>query len=352
MLRSRSLVTSLALAVGTFVLAVYSSGFALHGEAASPQNPPRDRRPGQAAPETARERELKQALDDKRIGPYIELARLQQGRSAFQEAESTLISARQAFPTDVQPLQMLATHYRQSGQLDKAGGVLEDIAKLNASDKQSQHVVAMFYWDRISKDQSLTPEQKRPLIQSGLAAADRALALDPDFITAIGYRGLLLRALAAIEPNPATQESLIAEAQAHGNRAAELTKAKSPTATGAPAQPAAERAVPIRPPAYPGNSAGFAPVRVGGNIRAPAKTKDVRPIYPEDALAAKVQGVVIIEATIDPQGLVSDARVLRGVPLLDQAAVDAVSQWEFQPTLVNGTPVPVIMTVTVNFTAQ
>jgi protein TonB len=65
-----------------------------------------------------------------------------------------------------------------------------------------------------------------------------------------------------------------------------------------------------------------------------------------------VQGVVIIEATIDPQGLVSDARVLRGVPLLDQAAVDAVSQWEFQPTLVNGTPVPVIMTVTVNFTAQ
>jgi TonB family protein len=351
-MRVRSIATSIALTAGTFLLAGHSSALVLSIHAGSPQNPPRDRRPGQAAPETARERELKQALDGSMIAPYIELARLQQARSAFQEAESTLLSARQAFPSDPQPLQMLVIYYRQSGQMDKAGDALEDVARMNASDKQSQQVVAMFYWDRISKDQSLTSEQKRSFIQSGLAATDRALVIDPDFITAIGYRGLLLRALAATEPNPATQESLIAEAQAHANRAAELTKAKSPTATGTAAQPAAERAVPIRPPAYSGNSAGFAPVRVGGNVKPPTKIKDVRPIYPQDALAAKMQGVVILEVTIDPQGLVSNARVLRGVQLLDQAAVDAVSQWEFEPTLVNGSQVPVIMTVTVNFTAQ
>lgn len=96
----------------------------------------------------------------------------------------------------------------------------------------------------------------------------------------------------------------------------------------------------------------MAPVRVGGNIRPPVKLNHVAPVYPEDAYAAKVQGVVIIEATIDTAGHVSDARVLRSIPLLDQAAVDAVRQWEFEPTYLNGVAVPVIMTVTVNFALQ
>ena len=95
-----------------------------------------------------------------------------------------------------------------------------------------------------------------------------------------------------------------------------------------------------------------APVRVGGNIKPPQKTRDVRPVYPPIAQSARVQGVVIIEATIGPDGKVTDAKVLRSVPLLDQAALDAVRQWEFTPTLLNGVPVPVIMTVTVNFTLQ
>ena len=58
----------------------------------------------------------------------------------------------------------------------------------------------------------------------------------------------------------------------------------------------------------------------------------------------------IIEATIGPDGAVKDAKVLRSIPLLDQAALDAVRQWQFTPTLLNGVPVPVIMTVTVQFT--
>ena len=95
-----------------------------------------------------------------------------------------------------------------------------------------------------------------------------------------------------------------------------------------------------------------APVRVGGNIKPPTKTRDIKPIYPAIAQSARVQGVVIIEATIGPDGKVKDAKVLRSIPLLDQAALDAVKQWEFTPTLLNGVPVPVIMTVTVNFTLQ
>jgi TonB family protein len=93
-------------------------------------------------------------------------------------------------------------------------------------------------------------------------------------------------------------------------------------------------------------------VRVGGQIQAPVKLRNVQPVYPRIAQSARVQGIVIIEATIDPGGKVTRTRVLRSIPLLDQAALDAVRQWEYEPTLLNGVAVPVIMTVTVKFTLQ
>jgi protein TonB len=94
------------------------------------------------------------------------------------------------------------------------------------------------------------------------------------------------------------------------------------------------------------------PLRVGGNIKQPTKVRDVRPAYPATAQSSKVQGIVIIEATIGPDGRVRDARILRSVPLLDEAALEAVRQWEYEPTLMNGKPTAVIMTVTVNFRLQ
>ncbi len=96
--------------------------------------------------------------------------------------------------------------------------------------------------------------------------------------------------------------------------------------------------------------AKMAPVRIGGQIRAPTKIKDVKPVYPAIAQSARVAGVVTIEATIGPDGKVIDAKVVRSIPLLDQAALDAVRQWEYMPTLLNGVPVPVLVTVTINFT--
>ena len=90
-------------------------------------------------------------------------------------------------------------------------------------------------------------------------------------------------------------------------------------------------------------------VRVGGQIKEPKKLKHLNPSYPDIAKQARVQGVVILECTISPQGKDTDVKVLRGIPLLDAAAVDAVRQWVYTPTLLNGVPVPVIMTVTVNF---
>jgi TonB family protein len=96
--------------------------------------------------------------------------------------------------------------------------------------------------------------------------------------------------------------------------------------------------------------ARMAPVRVGGRIMPPKKIKDVQPVYPAIAQSARVSGVVTIEATIGADGKVIDAKVVRSIPLLDQAALDAVRQWEYLPTMLNGLPVPVLMTVKITFT--
>ncbi len=90
-------------------------------------------------------------------------------------------------------------------------------------------------------------------------------------------------------------------------------------------------------------------VRVGGQVKEPKKLKHVPPVYPPIARQARVQGAVILEVLVAPTGRVRDVRVVRGHPLLDAAAIDAVRQWAYTPTLLNGVPVPVIMMVTVNF---
>lgn len=92
------------------------------------------------------------------------------------------------------------------------------------------------------------------------------------------------------------------------------------------------------------------PVRVGGQIKEPSKVRNVPPAYPDIAKQARVQGVVVLEAVISPSGEVTNVRVLRGVPLLNDAAAAAVRQWRYTPTTLNGQPVAVVMTVTVNFT--
>lgn len=109
---------------------------------------------------------------------------------------------------------------------------------------------------------------------------------------------------------------------------------------------------PASPPTRAQASSSRPPIRVAGNIAPPTRLVHVNPTYPQVAIDAQVTGVVIVEATIDPEGAVSDVTVIRSIPLLDQAAVDAVRQWRFTPTLLNGEAVPVIVTTTINFTLK
>ena len=94
------------------------------------------------------------------------------------------------------------------------------------------------------------------------------------------------------------------------------------------------------------------PIRPGGNILPPARTGYVAPVYPPIAIQARSEGTVVLEAVIDETGTVRDVTVTRSVPLLDRAAIDAVRQWRYSPTRLNGVPVAIIITVSVNFTLK
>jgi TonB family protein len=93
-----------------------------------------------------------------------------------------------------------------------------------------------------------------------------------------------------------------------------------------------------------------APLRVGGDVRAPVVMEKVEPTYTEEARKAGISGIVILEAVIGRDGLVKNASVLKPLPFgLDQAAVDAVKQWKFKPGTLDGKPVDVIFNLTINF---
>lgn len=90
-------------------------------------------------------------------------------------------------------------------------------------------------------------------------------------------------------------------------------------------------------------------VRIGGSVKPPVKIFDVQPEYSDTARAANVQGVVIVELRIGTDGSVRHARILRSISLLDDAALEAVRQWRYEPVYLNDEPVEVVMTVTVDF---
>jgi len=145
---------------------------------------------------------------------------------------------------------------------------------------------------------------------------------------------------------PITEDAVPASAQAGpvppgwigtpgGNSATSLIGSESSTALTSP------------PPPKPAE-----PFRVGGDIKPPARIFYQPPVYPTIAQTARVEGIVVLEATIDESGVIRDLRVVRSIPLLDRAAIDAVSKWRYTPTRLNGAPVAVIMTVHVTFSLR
>ena len=124
------------------------------------------------------------------------------------------------------------------------------------------------------------------------------------------------------------------------------TNAGFPTAGALPGGPVISVAPPPAPPKPQG------PIKVADLPVPPRKIVDVRPIYPEIARVAHIEGLVVLEAVLDPSGQVTQLRIIRSVPMLDQAAMDAVRQWRYTPTMYYGQPVSVLMSITIKFSLQ
>jgi TonB family protein len=223
--------------------------------------------------------------------------------------------------------------------------------------RQANQTLATSYFQIAQNDASLTVEQKLAAIAKGIAAEDRVLAIDPNYVPALIYKGILLRMQAKLTPDRITQQRLVAEADELRQTAIVL---RGGSGTQQPFEVAPDGSMPPPPPPPPAQMAFMPrdferrvqelnPVRIGGTVKQPMKIRDVKPVYPPIARDAHVQGVVIIEALIGTDGSVETARVLRSIPLLDEAALDAVRQWRFAPTTIDGVPQSTIMTLTVNF---
>jgi protein TonB len=106
---------------------------------------------------------------------------------------------------------------------------------------------------------------------------------------------------------------------------------------------------PPPPPPPPKAVAPAEPVRVGGNVKEPRPIKMVPPVFPLLASKARVTGTVTLEATLTAQGTVEEIKVISGHPLLTDAAIECVKQWQYEPTYLNGVPIPVILTARVHF---
>jgi TonB family protein len=103
-------------------------------------------------------------------------------------------------------------------------------------------------------------------------------------------------------------------------------------------------------PTAPGQRDADGFYRVGGEVAPPRKFGNAA--YPAEAQAAGIQGNVVVEIALNEQGVITDATVVRSVPLLDESALKAVREWRYDPVIVNGNAVPAKMTVTVNFTLR
>ena len=316
----------------------------------TPQAPPRDT-PLPVDREVQLIRSLQAAINGGQApeSTYVELTELLKKNREDAAAEDVVLRRRARFPSSVAAQSAAAQVFNLRGDFDNAIAALRRVAELQPQSAPARHRLAMFFWDKSRSDDKMAPPIKLSYIMQGLDAEEQALAIDPDYLEAMTYKNVLLRMQANLTDDPAQKAQLIADADALRNRVIEIQRQRAPQAPSAASEP----------PAFAGFEEPFdqavarlTPVRVGSGVRVPTKLRDVPPRYPVDAMRDRVQGVVIIEAVIDESGAVVNAQIRRSIPMLDTAALDSVRQWVFTPTEINGRPVPVLMTVTLNFTLK
>jgi TonB family protein len=249
-------------------------------------------------------------------------------------------------PNNVAAINGLGAIYQNSGELQKARVYYLKNAELNPLNPQAFFQVGSTDWMIVFNEHVRPPvEEQEHLIEEGLRSLDIALAIDPEYEDAMAYKNLLFREKARLASNEDEKKQHIAEADRWFTRALDARKkrqqARRPNTTGALLS-----VQPVEPSAPPSDYR-----RISGEVMREYLLSTVSPVYPEQALAARIGGSVILEAVINQQGLVQILRTISGHPLLVQAAIDSARQSRYRPYVIDGQPTNVLTTITVNFRA-
>jgi len=163
-------------------------------------------------------------LDPTDTTNYFALAKIYEDAGNIDEAEAQLTKAREAKPKDAAVYQQLAGFYQRQGEFDKLIAAVQQRSELEPNNPEAHYAVATYYWDEAYRNTRLNDTQKREYVKNGLTAVDKALALNPVYVEALTYRGLLLRIEAAMEKDAARQKQLLNEAQQLQEKAVGLKK--------------------------------------------------------------------------------------------------------------------------------
>jgi TonB family protein len=248
-------------------------------------------------------------------------------------------------PNNTAALLGLAGVYQNTGKFQDAHDAFLTVSKLDPQNPVLFYSAGAIDWILVyDKKNPLPPGQQSLLIEEGLSSLDAALALNPRYEDAMTYKNLLLREKAGLAFDPQEKMRLTALADEWFNRALDTRKTNRQTGEASARPPGA-----IPPPPLPKQPTPSSRVRVGGNAASSNLIHKVPPVYPQGAKDSHIQGTVVLETYVNKDGLVDNLKLLSGHPLLAQAAIDAVRQWTYKPTLLNGQPVDIVTTVTVNF---
>ncbi|MBZ5610944.1 MAG: TonB family protein [Acidobacteriia bacterium] len=239
-------------------------------------------------------------------------------------------------------------------KLDEASSWYLKLIEVDPQDKEAYYSLGVIDWARwypawlrARADQGMKPsdpgpmaitalrqqlkEQYSQVIERGISYLERALAIDPQYDDAMAYLNLFIRERADLDETREDYNRDVALADQWVQKALDTKKSKAHAEVDAAAS-------------------GPRRIRVGGNVQQANLARKVNPVYPPEAKQARIQGTVRMSVIIDKSGTVQEVRLLSGHPLLVGAAMGAVRQWVYKPTLLNGQPVEVETVVDVNFT--
>jgi TonB family protein len=253
-------------------------------------------------------------------------------------------------------------------KFDEAMDWYKRLAAVDPTNKEAPYSMGVIVWAKCYSAmmaaraaQHLRPEDPGPLaspqkeelraqyssmLEEGMTNLERALQLDPQYDDAMAYLNLLIRERAALRDTKAEWAADVAFANGWMKKTLDAKMQARGMSTAPPPPP------PPPPPSGGGGGGSRTPmrVRVGGNVQAANIIQKVAPVYPELAKQARISGQVRFTVIIGKDGTVLNIQLVSGHPLLVAAARDAVKDWIYKPTLLNGNPVEVITQVDVNFT--